>query len=90
MAQSHSVRLGDGGMTWETLKVRKGGPGLLGRLQVGEGSPTEVRGSRRMREIRLEGNVGKSKPRSQGKEAPAERGEASGVGRLRAPGESRR
>lgn len=46
MARSHSVRLGDGEMTWETLKVRRGGPGLLGRLQVSEGSPTEVRGSR--------------------------------------------
>lgn len=69
-------------MTWETLKVRKGGPGLLGRLQVSEGSSTEVRGSRRMREVRLGGNVGKSKPRSRGKGAGVERGEASGVGRL--------
>lgn len=42
-----------------------------------------------MREVRLGGNVGKSKPRSQGKEAWAELGEASGVRRLQAPGQSR-
>lgn len=77
-------------MKWETLKVRRG-TRVLGRLQVCEGRPTQVGGSRLRDSDCGERNVWMCKARSQGQRGPKLRGVkhlvSEGCGG--APGQSR-